>query len=114
LQDADVSLKNCSAAAPPAAPTAAAEGNATANPASTTSGVANPGDSEIESNWDQVGLLFGCSLLGVVRELILIGFSRACAKVIDNFDAMELKPELLRGIYAVRLSACEIYLDSLF
>jgi len=66
-------MASTTAAAPPAASTAAAEGNATANPASTTSGVANPGDSEIESNWDQV---------------------------IDNFDAMELKPELLRGIYA--------------
>jgi len=60
--------------APPAASTAAAEAKATSAPAEKAqTNVANPGDSEIETNWDQV---------------------------IDNFDAMDLKPDLLRGIYA--------------
>ena len=68
----------CSTDAPPAASTAAAEAKATSAPAEKAqTNVANPGDSEIETNWDQV---------------------------IDNFDAMDLKPDLLRGIYAVRLS----------
>jgi len=67
-------MASTTAAAPPAATPAAAEGAATADPSSTNSGaVMNPGESDIESNWDQV---------------------------VDNFDAMDLKPELLRGIYA--------------
>lgn len=67
-------MASTTAAVPPAASPAAAEGNATKDPAASASGPAiNPGDSEIESNWDQV---------------------------VDNFDDMQLKPELLRGIYA--------------
>ncbi|CAD6566706.1 MAG: translation initiation factor eIF4A, partial [Cyphobasidiales sp. Tagirdzhanova-0007] len=80
-------MASTTAAAPPAASPAAAEGNATKDPAASASGPAiNPGDSEIESNWDQH-----------VADLFNGGVS---LQVVDNFDDMQLKPELLRGIYA--------------